>query len=309
MAIIELDQVDVRYGDLEALKGVSCAIEAGTVGLLGPNGAGKSTLIKTLLGFNRPHTGTVRIFGLDMPHHALEVRQQLGYMPEFEVVSPKISAVSFLTYCGRIFGMSHVDALERTHQVLNYVGLGESRYRKMETFSTGMLQRTKLAQALVHDPKLLLLDEPTNGLDPEGRVEVLELIRDVSQQRGVTVILSSHLLPDVQQVCDHIIMIDGGRIVREGSLDDLMERREAQYEVRVRDSKEAFVAAVEAAGCMCRERPDGNLLVSGATDQGQSLFRIALEVGTQIRHFLPARDRLEDVFIKTVRKERKETAA
>ena len=184
MALIELEDVEVYYGDLMALDGVTCAIEHGTVGLLGPNGAGKSTLLKTLLGFNRATKGTVKLFGKEVPAHALEARQQLGYMPEREVVSPKVSAVSFLTYCGRLFGMSRVDAMERMHEVLNYVGLGESRYRKMETYSTGMLQRVKLGQALVHDPKLLLLDEPTNGLDPEGRLELLELIGEVAGKRN-----------------------------------------------------------------------------------------------------------------------------
>ena len=177
MAVIELENLEVRYEDLKALDGVSCAIEGGAVGILGPNGAGKSTLMKTLLGFNRASTGAARLFGLEMPRHALHVRQQLGYMPEREAASPKVSAVSFLTYLGRLFGMSRVDAMERTHEVLNYVGLGENRYRKMETYSTGMLQRVKLGQALVHDPKLLLLDEPTNGLDPDGRLEMLDLIR------------------------------------------------------------------------------------------------------------------------------------
>lgn len=304
MALIELDDVHVHYGDLAALNGVSCRIEGGSVGLLGPNGAGKSTLLKTLLGYNRASQGKVRIFGEEMPGHALEVRRQLGYMPEREVVSPKVSAVSFLTYCGRLFGMSHVDALERTHEVLNYTGLGESRYRKMETYSTGMLQRVKLAQALVHDPKLLLLDEPTNGLDPQGRIEMLDLILEIAARRKVTVLLSSHLLPDVQHVCERVVMIGRGRIVREGSISELTALQEYTYEVGVRDRNEAFISALDTAGYPWKDLHNGNLLVTGrGTEDSRALFLLARDTGTQIRHFLPARNSLAEVFMEAVGKE------
>jgi len=301
MALIELDNVCVRYDDLVALDGVTCSIDGGTIGLLGPNGAGKSTLLKTLLGFSRAFEGTVRIFDKELPRHSLEVRQQLGYMPEREVVSPKVSAVAFLTFCGRLFGMSRVDAMERTHEVLNYVGLGESRYRKMETYSTGMLQRLKLAQALVHDPRLLLLDEPTNGLDPEGRLELLELIREVAKKRRVTVILSSHLLPDVQHVCERVIMIDGGRVVREGNIAELTALQERVYEVRVRDNKAAFITALEHLDCQCRHRQNGALLIAGPEGMEPALlFRAARDTHTQIRHYRPARLSLADAFMEAV---------
>lgn len=301
MALIQLEEVEVHYGDIHALDGVSCALDQGVFGLLGPNGAGKSTLLKTLLGFTRADKGTVRVFDFPMPERALEVRQQLGYMPELEVVSPKVSAVSFLTYCGRLFGMSRVDAMERTHEVLNYVGLGEARYRKMETYSTGMLQRVKLAQALVHDPKLLLLDEPTNGLDPEGRIEMLDLIGEIAAKRNVTILLSSHLLPDVQHVCERVIMINQGRIVREGGMRDMTALLEAQYEVRVRDHKAAFLHALDEAGLTWRYLHNGNLLVS--TDSGagpRTLFELARQGGTHIRHFQPGRSSLEDVFLEAM---------
>lgn len=304
MALIELENVEVHYGDLKALDGVTCAIERGTVGLLGPNGAGKSTLLKTLLGYNRATTGEVRVFGQSMPKDALVVRQGLGYMPEREVISPKVSAVSFLSYCGRLFGMSAVDAMERTHEVLNYVGLGESRYRKMETYSTGMLQRVKLAQALVHDPQLLLLDEPTNGLDPDGRLEMLELVRDIAATRKVTILLSSHLLPDVQQVCDQVIMIGHGKVLRAGTLEEMTAEQEHQYEVRVRDNKEGFQETVAAAGLKCTDLQNGNLLISGLqADDGHMIFQLARDSGTHLRHFAPARTSLAEVFMQTVGKE------
>jgi ABC-2 type transport system ATP-binding protein len=301
MAVIELDNVEVCYEDFQALNGVTCRIEGGAIGLLGPNGAGKSTLMKTLLGFNRATAGSVRVFGMEMPRQALEVRARLGYMPEREVVSPSVSAVSFLTYCGQLFGMNRVDAMERTHEVLNYVGIGESRYRKMETYSTGMLQRVKLAQALVHDPQMLLLDEPTNGLDPDGRVELLDLIKEVATGRGVTVVLSSHLLPDVQHVCDYILMIGAGRIVREGTLEELTRQRERRYEVRVREHKAAFLEAVGRAGATWSDQQDGTTLVElppGLPDD--FLFVVARDQGTHLRHFRPARNTLERAFIEAV---------
>ncbi len=304
MPVIEVKDVEVCYGDLKALNGVSCCIEGGTVGLLGPNGAGKSTLLKTLLGFNRASQGEVRVFDRLLPKEALAVRMQLGYMPEREVTSPKVSAVSFITYCGRLFGMSRVDAMERTHEVLNYVGLGEARYRKMETYSTGMLQRVKLAQALVHDPKLLLLDEPTNGLDPQGRIEMLELIREVAARRRVTIILSSHLLPDVQHVCDSLILIQGGVVARAGSISELTAVLDRCYEVRIRDNKENFVTGLSSAGFTWIDQQDGNLFITTPeqTDP-KSIFEIAHQHSTQIRHYRPARHSLAEVFIQAAAKE------
>ena len=302
MALIELEELVVSYGGLRALNGVTCSLSEGAVGLLGPNGAGKSTIIKTLLGFIRPESGHVRVMGLSLPDNALQVRQRMGYMPEREASSPKISAVSFLTYCGRLFGMSRVDAMERTHEVLNYVGLGESRYRNMETYSTGMLQRVKLAQALVHDPKLLFLDEPTNGLDPDGRIEMLELVREIASRRGVTVILSSHLLPDVQHVCDRVVMINRGRVVRDGLLSDLMAQQDNRFEMRLRDLEAEFLANVSARGVTwAKVQPSGNLQVTLPEGMATGdLFEAARLVGTQVRHFRPSRQSLEEAFIEAI---------
>lgn len=302
MALIELENVEVRYGDFQALNGISCAIEEGVaVGLLGPNGAGKSTLMKTLLGFNRASSGTVKILGHSMPEGALQVRQELGYMPEREVVSPKVSAVSFLTYVGRLFGMIRVDAMERTHEVLNYVGLGENRYRKMETYSTGMLQRVKLAQALIHDPRLLLLDEPTNGLDPEGRQEMLDLIADIGRNRKVTVVLSSHLMPDVQHVCERVIMVQHGRIVEDGTIKALTAPRERQYEVQVNGGMDNFLMALTQRGGQCiRQKDDLMLLEVPEGNSNELLFLAARDAHTQIRRIEPAKSSLAEVFMKAM---------
>jgi len=301
MALIELDTVEVHYGGFKVLDGISCQIDGGSVGLLGPNGAGKSTLMKTLLGFNRASSGTVTLLGHDMPGGALRVRQELGYMPEREVVSPKVSAVSFLTYVGRLFGMVRVDAIERTHELLNYVGLGESRYRKMETYSTGMLQRVKLAQALIHDPRLLLLDEPTNGLDPEGRLEMLDLIADIGHRRGVTVLLSSHLLPDVQHVCERVIMVQHGRVVEDGTIEALTAPRDGQYEVQVHGGQQAFLESLgRRGGQLLQQRNELLLLQVPEGASAALLFQAARDADTQIRHLEAAKSSLAEVFMKAM---------
>ncbi len=301
MPVIELKELTAGYAGTKALDGVSCEIPEGAVGLLGPNGAGKSTLLKTLLGFHRPMSGKVRVLGLEAPRQALEIRQRIGYMPEHEVVSPKISAVSFLTYCGRLFGMSRVDAMERTHEVLNYVGLGENRYRKMETYSTGMLQRVKLGQALVHDPRLLLLDEPTNGLDPDGRLEMLELVREISARPGVSVLLSSHLLPDVQHVCGHVLMMERGHIVRQGDMSTLTERRPGEFEVEVSGRREEFLALLRERGFEAAPAAGGPIrVICPEAGRARGLFEAARDCGTHLSHFVPVRSRLEEAFMRAM---------
>lgn len=306
MIAISLNDVHVSYGSLKVLQGMTfhVATDGSTgraVGLLGPNGAGKSTLLKTLLGFLRPASGAVELFGMPMPKHALEARQRLGYMPERDIVSPKVSAVSLLTHCGCLMGMSRVDAMERAHEVLNYVGFGENRYRKMETYSTGMCQRVKFAQALIHDPKLLLLDEPTNGLDPEGRIEMLDLVRELAYKRKVIVLLSSHLLPDVEYVCDRIIVLARGCVAVDDSIERITAQREGLYELRVRDNRAPFLAAIEAAGCTWRDEHSGTILVETPAKMSVHVFfEIARAQQTQIRHLRPVRQSLEEAFLHAI---------
>ncbi len=305
MALISLENVYVQYGRQKALNGVTCSIDGGSIGLLGPNGAGKSTLMKALLGFVTPVAGSVKVFGLEMPRRFLEVRQRLGYMPEREVVSPNVSAVSFLTYCGCLYGMSRVDAMERAHELLNYVGMDDNRYRNTETYSTGMLQRVKFASALIHDPKILLLDEPTNGLDPEGRIDMLNLIRDLPQRRDMTIILSSHLLPDVEHVCDRIVMIAKGEVVRDGTRDEITRVRDGLFEVRVRDKVDAFIQALGATGCEVRQEQNGNLTVSKPASMDTSVFfEVARAQGTHLRHVRPLKHSIEEAFMTAVGKKR-----
>ena len=213
---VTLERVSVVYGKNAALRDVTVTFPKGAVGLLGPNGAGKSTMLKALLGFIPPVSGRLEVLGLDVAKQPLEVRARLGYMPENDGHIPGMNAVTFVGYCGQLGGAAEADAMQRAHEVLYYVGLGEARYRNVETYSTGMKQRIKLAQAMVHDPDLLFLDEPTNGMDPKGRDEMLELVRDLAHNKGINLILSSHLLPDVEYTCDHVVVLDKGAVATAG---------------------------------------------------------------------------------------------
>jgi ABC-2 type transport system ATP-binding protein len=300
-SVVSLDRVSVRYGRNQALREVTATFPAGAVGLLGPNGAGKSTMIKALLGFLAPEAGEMRVLGLDVRTSPLRIRGRIGYMPESDAHIPGMNAVSFVAYCGELAGLPRSDAMQRAHEVLYYVGLGEARYRNVETYSTGMKQRIKLAQALVHDPDLLFLDEPTNGMDPKGRDEMLELIRDIAHNKGLNLILSSHLLPDVEYTCDHVIVIDQGMVATHGPIAGLKGHSGRVFEVRVKGDAEQFVDALHAAGLECHETEEDIMRVFVPDGRGgQDLFRLASEVGVQVRHLRPSVPTLEDVFAHAV---------
>src|SRR3954466_12150843 len=232
--VVSLDNVVVEYGKNRALNGVTASFSRGAIGLLGPNGAGKSTMIKALLGFVIPVQGHMKVLGLDVATSPVDIRARIGYMPENDGHIPGLTAVQFVAYCGELAGLASADATQRAHEVLYYVGLGEARYRNVETYSTGMKQRIKLAQALVHDPDLLFLDEPTNGMDPKGRDEMLELVRDLAHNKGINLILSSHLLPDVEYTCEHVVVMDKGAIATAGPIEALKQPRGRAYEFRVK---------------------------------------------------------------------------
>lgn len=299
--IVDIRDLTVAYGRRIALDNVSLSIAPGVVGLLGPNGAGKSTLLRTLLGFIKPASGSARVFGMPIGGNALHIRQRIGYMPEKDITSPKISAVSFVSYCGSLAGMPRSDAIQRAHEVLNYVGLDEERYRTMETFSAGMLQRAKLAQALIHDPRLLFLDEPTNGLDPLGRVEMLDLIIEIAKIKQVAIILSSHLLPDIEHVCERVVVVNGGRIVRTGDMTDLTRMKGRMMEVRVREGHAAFADHLRQHGYAAQETHDGTLIITHDTAVTVAgMYALARETGHQIRHISPVRQKLEEVFLEAI---------
>src|SRR3954452_12923267 len=301
--VVTLEGVTVTYGKNRALREVTSSFAAGAVGLLGPNGAGKSTMIKSLLGFIVPERGRLRVLGLDVAESPLEIRARVGYMPESDSHIHGMNAVSVVAYCGELAGLPRVDAMQRAHEVLFYVGLGEARYRNVETYSTGMKQRIKLAQALVHDPDLLFLDEPTNGMDPKGRDEMLELVRDLAHNKGVNLILSSHLLPDVEYTCDHVVVMDKGAIAAAGPIASLKQPRGRVYELRVKTAGELdrFVERLRAAGLECKQTDEDIMRVFVPGDGGANqLFALASAEQVQVRHLRPSVPTLEDVFATAV---------
>ena len=306
-SVATLETVTVTYGRSQALREVTTTFAKGAVGLLGPNGAGKSTMIKALLGFIVPEHGRMRVLGYDVAESPLEIRARVGYMPESDAHIPGMNAVSFVAYCAELAGLPRVDAMQRAHEVLFYVGLGEARYRNVETYSTGMKQRIKLAQALVHDPDLLFLDEPTNGMDPKGRDEMLELVRDLARNKGVNLILSSHLLPDVEYTCDYVVVMDKGSIATSGPIEALKQPRGRVYELRVKapaGDTGAFLQRLRVAGLDCHATDEDIMRVFVPGDGGaRELFALAAAERVQVRHLRPSVPTLEDVFAHAVGEE------
>jgi ABC-2 type transport system ATP-binding protein len=296
-----LEHVGIRYGTQWALSDVSAKFPAGAVGLLGPNGASKSTMLKALLGLLRPDTGRIDVLNLDVATKPLEIRARVGYMPENDAHIPGMTAVSFVAYCAELSGLPPADAMQRAHEVLYYVGLGEARYRNVETYSTGMKQRIKLAQALVHDPDLLLLDEPTNGMDPKGREDMLALVRDIAHNKHISLILSSHVMPDVESVCDAVVVMNRGQTIMEGPIASLKKPPGRIFEVRVKGDRSAFVERLRALSFECRETDADVLRVMLPPGAGaHQLFSSAASVGAQVRHLKASVPTLEDVFAEAV---------
>lgn len=308
--VVQLDGVTVIYGRNQALKGVNARFAPGAVGLLGPNGAGKSTMLKALLGFVKPSEGRMAVLGLDVARRPLEIRARIGYMPESDAHISGMNAVTFVAYCGQLAGLPAVDAMQRAHEVLYYVGLGEARYRNVETYSTGMKQRIKLAQALVHDPDLLFLDEPTNGMDPKGRDEMLELIHDLGHNKNVNLILSSHLLPDVEYTCDHVVVMDKGQVAAQGPIAELKGPGGRIFELRIKGDLPRFLDVLHGAGLECHATDEDVMRVfvpagraEGPGGDQRVIFALAARHGVQVRHLRPSIPTLEDVFAKAVGEE------
>jgi len=302
--IIQLNNIFVSYGKLLALNDVSISIKGGAVGLLGPNGAGKTTLIKTLLGFLAPDSGIGKVLSMDIRTQRLGIRQKVGYMPESDCYIPGMSAVSFVAYSGELCGMPRKDAIHRAHEVLQYIGMEEERYRMIETYSVGMKQRIKLAQALIHDPQLLLLDEPTIGMDPIGHQEMLDLIKDISAVKKMNIILSSHLLPDIEYTCQDVIVMHQGKIVIQGNIEELKGLHRRMFEVKIKGNRETFTSALEKIGSKWRETDSGHLRITLPDGlEPEVFFKLAVENDLQIRHLANTRYSLEDIFIQAVGEE------
>jgi ABC-2 type transport system ATP-binding protein len=300
--IIRCQNLDQSYGSLRVLLGVAFDVESGCTGLLGPNGAGKSTLIKTLLGQLPLRPGRVSVADLDPSADPLRVRQLVGYMPESDVYLPGQNGLELCAFCGQLSGMRRADAVSRAHEVLYFTGLGEARYREVDGYSTGMRQRLKLACALVHGPGLLLLDEPTTGLDPAGRDEMLQLIDDVAHKRSIDVLFSSHILRDIEQTCDHVVVLNEGRVLFSGSRQDFQHQESRLLHVRVKAGREKMAAGLRSLGFeVVSQEGSGHLEVVLGEGQGiDAVWKTARDLNLQIRHLAPATVSLERAFEKAV---------
>jgi ABC-2 type transport system ATP-binding protein len=298
---VEVKDIHFSYGKIKALNGVDLRLPQGAIGLLGPNGAGKSTLLRILLGFLVPDSGEGSVLGYDIRNQQSVIRRYVGYMPEDDCFIPGMDAVSFTSYMGELSGMPRQEAMKRAHEVLYYVGLEESRYRMLETYSSGMRQRLKLAQAIVHDPKIIFLDEPTSGLDPQGRKEILELIMDISSKKNIQVLISSHILPDIELTCSYVVILNKGEMAAQGQISELKQVQYSLYELKIKGEEKAFLDRLTGMESQVEQTEDKLLKVylPPGTDP-QEIFKIAVEEKVQVRHFVKSQTSLEDLFAKVV---------
>jgi ABC-2 type transport system ATP-binding protein len=298
---IELDGLEVQLGGRTILHGLTGVLKSRAIGLLGPNGAGKSTLINTLLGFHAPSKGSVRVLGLDSHTDSKALRSLVGYMPENDAFIAKMSGVRFVRYMAEISGLPSEQAMERAHEAFVYVGLGEARYRPVGTYSLGMKQLAKLAQAIAHGPKVLILDEPTNGMDPPARKRLIELIREIREASDICLLLSSHLLRDVEETCDEVLILRNGQIA---SICNLVEERRANrkfLELETLGAEATFTAALESLGCECAVFSSGRIkVVMPDKIEIREVFKVAADRGVQIRRMNHRRDSLEDIFLSAM---------
>jgi ABC-2 type transport system ATP-binding protein len=303
--VVELDNLKVKLGRREILRGISCHLGVSgvgkAIGLLGPNGAGKSTLILTMLGFHKPASGTVKVLGFNCKDQLREVRARIGYMPETDSFIANLSAVSFLRLMGELSGLPSKIAIEKAHEALFHVGLGEARYRELSTYSLGMKQMAKLAQALVHGPELLILDEPTNGLDPSARQRMLKLIREMKEKQGMNVLLCSHLLRDVEQVCDEVVIMKEGLIVRECNLEEERRSNKCFVELEVSGNDQSFRSALPEIGADGVSEGNGRWRIVLPQDVGlQPLWGLLGRQNLLVRKLTHRRDTLEEIFLKAM---------
>ncbi len=310
--MVRLKGLVKHFGDVHALRGVDLDLPRGPVGLLGPNGAGKTTLIGLLLGLLEPTAGEARVAGLSPTTRKarIAIRRRVGYMPESDCLLPGMSGVELVSTLGKLTGLSRQDAMTRAHEVLDYVELEEARYRPLDGYSTGMKQRLKLAQALVHDPDLLLLDEPTNGLDPKGRRHMLSLVEDLGRNQGKNVLLCSHLLPDVEKTCDHVVVMVKGKTVLQGAIAELTAAEATRISIETEEPSPAFQQTLIQAGYVCEEQHGGQgapgdprrfmATLPSHLNDADELLGLAAQTGTILRSLAPVRSTLEQVFLRAV---------
>ncbi len=303
--VIELDGLHVKLGRLEVLRDISCRLGVAgagkAIGLLGPNGAGKSTLIRTILGFHRPAAGSARILGLDCHKHARAVKARVGYMPENDAFIADQTAVRHLRVMAELSGLPARPALEKAHEVLFHVGLGEARYREIGTYSVGMKQMAKLAQAIVHAPDLVILDEPTNGLDPAARSRMLNLVREMKEEHGMSVLLCSHLLRDVETVCDEVVILNEGSIVHHADLEAERSANRRFVELEVTGDDGGLAAELQSHGVEGVNEGSGRWrLVLPADVELDVIWKLVSQEDLLVHHLSHRRDSLEEIFLKAV---------
>lgn len=299
--ILELDDVTKYYGSFQALAGLSVQVRPGAIGLLGPNGAGKSTLIKALLGLVKLTKGNAKVLGFDTRTESRAILEQVGYMPEDDCSIAGLQGVESVALAGELAGLPALTALRRAHEMLDYVLLGEERYREVDTYSTGMRQKVKLAQALIHAPKLLFLDEPTNGLDPAGRAKMLGLIRSLAQNMNVSVVVSTHILTDVEACCDAVLILGRGKLLVYDTLTELRRSVDKSCLVRVGGAAGPLQAALRTRGFEAEITSPEEVRVRGDGDLGVAVFAASRECGVAVREITPSRNSLEDTFVAAVR--------
>lgn len=298
--MVELQSLSIRFGDRDILRSLTASLQGQAIGLLGPNGAGKSTLINTLLGFYKPSAGSAKVFAHEISTAMRHIRALVGYMPENDAFISKMSAVSFVQMMGELSGLPSEMALERAHEALFYVGLAEARYRKLGTYSLGMKQLAKLAQAIVHGPKLLILDEPTNGLDPSARQRMIRMIREIRDSREMRIILCSHLLRDVEDTCDEVLILKRGQIAHYSNLNEERRANKRFLELETYGANGDFTSAIERLGCECAVTANRMKMILADGIETRDIFRLAAEQNVRIRRLNFRRDTLEDIFLKAM---------
>ncbi len=300
-ALIELHNLTKKYDRFTALDSITLSISPGVTGLLGPNGAGKSTLIKVLLGLVSTTSGTGSILGLPLGEETQQLRSQIGYMPEDDCYINGLTGIESMQLAARLCGMDRTEALRRGHEILDFCGARQERYRRVDTYSTGMRQKLRFALALVHDPKLLILDEPTTGLDPEERDAMLNRISILSRDFSISVLLCTHILPDVQAVCEHVLILGAGTVRISGSMQDLCRVQTPRFELRVSGAAEEFSRQLQNRGISVLECNGDSLSVLGHPEEHTTqIWQAAAELGEIVRSVVPAANSLEKLFLEAV---------
>lgn len=300
-ALIELTKITKQFGTFRALDGVSLEIGSGITGLLGPNGAGKSTLIKILLGLLRTTTGHGRLLGYELGRQKYQILSKVGYMPEDDCYLHGLSGIESVHLSAQLSRFPKTEGLRRAHEIMDYCGIAQERYRTVETYSTGMRQKLRFAQAIVHDPPVLILDEPTSGLDPEERVAMLNRIRRLAKDEGKTVLICTHILPDVQAISDAVVILAEGKVCVADSLANLNRPTSPSVQVRVLGSADEFAQALKGLGLTVELLETSRLVVRGAAESlSDQIWRAAYQAGVGIRSLSPSRNSLEEVFLNAV---------